>query len=468
MITDSQHAEMIAQNQQEYAENYDLIQWITDAEADTATQHRNHILKFLNEHVTLGFHDTKLDCTDLSSGCRLCGKGTWSCLFINGKCTCRCFYCPTEQTYIGNPETNGIEFSKPADYLGYIRMFDFQGIGISGGEPLLTLNRTLNYISAIRNHNKENIYIWMYTNGMLLTSDIVLKLQQAGLNEIRFNIAAQGYTLEKVQLAVGKIKVVTVEIPAIPDDIARLKKFIQQASELGINYINLHQLRLTPFNFQHLMKRNYTYLHGPSVTVLESELTALELINYTIEHRIRIPINYCSFAYKNRFQAAGARNRIAPFITKPHENITSNGYIRSLWIESDMHIIEQHIQLAKHHGFSSGWHVDSSMQRLYLHDSLWNFIDVNYCKVYVSYHQSLLKQKLSYTHWFKEVSISKGQRLFIERFPLAERELDASELSELKQIINSIQTDGFQTPDSPLFREIGQFEITPYGLQTYF
>ena len=77
--------------------------------------------------MTLGCGGTKLDCTALSPGCRICAEGGWSCLFISGRCNCRCFYCPTSHEEIGLPAPNTVEFRTPADYVAYLERFGFSG-----------------------------------------------------------------------------------------------------------------------------------------------------------------------------------------------------------------------------------------------------------------------------------------------------------------------------------------------------
>ena len=85
---------------------------------------------------------------------------------------------------------------------------------------------------------------------------------------------------------------------------------------VGVKHLNLHQLRLTPHSFERFVGRPYTFLHGERVTILESELTALELLRYARETNLDLPVNYCSFVYKNRYQKAAARRRSAAVMCK--------------------------------------------------------------------------------------------------------------------------------------------------------
>jgi pyruvate formate-lyase activating enzyme-like uncharacterized protein len=320
----------IAANRQEYGRYYDFLVFPTPEQAVAAMAERDDLMAWLREHATLGCNDTKVDCRRLSPGCQCCAAGGWSCLFINGRCNASCFYCPTSQDETGDPLTNGIPFAAPDDYAEYVAQFGFSGVSISGGEPLLTLDRTLAYLAAVRQRCGANVHLWLYTNGTLLTRDIALELRAAGLDEIRFDIGATNYQLIKLQLAVGVIPTVTVEIPLVPEDAGLLADLLPVLAETGVGHLNLHQLRLTPHNCRHLANRPYTFIHGEKVTVLESELGALRLVRHGIEQGIDLPINYCSFPYKRRFQHAAARRRGIPLVMTPDDTVTAAGYIRQV------------------------------------------------------------------------------------------------------------------------------------------
>ena len=324
------HKALIASNRQEYGRVYDFLEFPTPGQAAAAQAERRELLGWLRENAEFGCSDTKVDCRRLSPGCQTCATGGWSCLFINGRCNASCFYCPTSQDDNGDPLTNGIPFATPEDYAEYVALFGFTGASISGGEPLLTLDRTLAYIAAVRKRCGDAVHIWMYTNGTLLTREIAGDLRSAGLGEIRFDIGATNYNLHKLQLAVGVIPTVTVEIPTVPEEEELLRDKLVEMAAAGIQHLNLHQLRLTPYNSRHLANRAYTFVHGENVTVLESELAALRLVRYAIENGVDLPVNYCSFPYKRRFQHAAARRRGIPFVRADHETVTEAGYLRAL------------------------------------------------------------------------------------------------------------------------------------------
>ncbi|HRZ79846.1 MAG TPA: radical SAM protein, partial [bacterium] len=273
---------------------------------------------------------SKADMRYLSKGCRLCGEGRWSCLFINGLCNASCFYCPSRQDDAAiKPTTNTLEFDTPQKYAQYVNFFGFKGVSFSGGEPFLTFDRTLNYLKEVRKQCSSDIYVWLYTNGSLVKEDQLKMLNDAGLNEIRFDIGAFGYSLEKAETAAKYIDTVTVEIPMAPDHFQTVKDLVLPMKNAGIKHLNLHQLRATPFNVHKMMERDYKFVHGTKVTVFESERLALEVMLDSLKNN-GVPVNYCSFLFKSGFQSSAARKRYAALCVLDNEFITQNGYVRNI------------------------------------------------------------------------------------------------------------------------------------------
>lgn len=306
------------------------IPWVSYGEALQREEQRNQIIDRFSDRVQWDFKGTKPWINSLSEGCRRCGEGEWSCLFITGRCNARCFYCPSPQDSDDLPTSQQLTFRTPEHYAFYLNEFQFCGVSFSGGEPLLVADRVLAYLKTIREKVPTAPYLWMYSNGILADRDVFKKLADAGLNEVRFDIGAVGYSLAAIQKAKGVIPVITVEIPAVPERTIMLKKLLPEMVQMGVSHLNLHQLRLTPHNARHLLGRPYTYLHGEHPTVLESELAALELIRYVDEHSIEIGINYCGYQYKRRFQKAGYRRKAAS-MTHRDKGITENGYAVTLY-----------------------------------------------------------------------------------------------------------------------------------------
>ena len=399
--------QLIDSNRREYGHLYDLIPFAHPEKLNAANTERQELLQWLDQRARFGYAGTKVDCNGLSPGCRRCGDGSWSCLFINGRCNGRCFYCPTAQDDDGPPVTNGLAFSSPSDFAAYVTTLGFSGVSISGGEPLMTPDLTLSYLSAVRARCGDDVHLWLYTNGTLLTADLCSRLRDSGLDEIRFDLGAVRYNLKKLRLAVGIIPTVTVEIPAVPEDEKLLKLKMVEMAEAGVTHLNLHQMRLTPHNFGPLVERGYTFLHGEKVTVLESELCALRMVRFALEQGITLPVNYCSFPYKRRFQHAAARRRAALTVCAPGEVVTEPGYLRTL--------------------STTG----------------------------VRYSEAVLLQNPSYRYPFEKIVLETGRALYLERRPQTpELELSHEERTAL------------ETGQPP--EQVARFERIENGLAEYF
>lgn len=305
---------------------FEGINWLNPYIADKFQQKRDEIINKIGDSIL--FKHTKPFWKNISPGCQLCGEGKWSCLFITGRCNANCFYCPTAQDSDDLPSTQGLIFPTPESYAEYINYFGFKGVSFSGGEPLLVKNKVLEYLKEVRKTCDPAIYTWMYTNGILVNEDIVHQLANQGLNEIRFDIGATAYRLDALKKATGIIDNITIEIPCIPEEKKKIIELIPKMIEAGVTNLNLHQLRLTPHNAPKLLQKAYTYIPAERPIVLESELAALEIIDWAQKNSCDIGINYCSFFFKNRFQQAGYRRILANKLKKSHEKVTQQGYIR--------------------------------------------------------------------------------------------------------------------------------------------
>jgi len=91
-LTESIQQQLIESNRREYGLQYDLLTFAGPAHLAAANAERKELLQWLDQRAGFGYAGTKVDCNGLSSGCRCCGDGSWSCLFVNGRCNGHCFY----------------------------------------------------------------------------------------------------------------------------------------------------------------------------------------------------------------------------------------------------------------------------------------------------------------------------------------------------------------------------------------
>lgn len=406
-------------NRLEFQDAYDAMSWVTGPQAQAALERRDILLDSIfsgNGRAKWRFAQTKPHTGELSPGCQLCGQGDWSCLFVNNLCNASCFYCPSAQKNRSVPGTGNLEFNRPESYADYVNAFGIKGVSFSGGEPTLSFDRVVPFLKTLRRRSMNSLYIWMYTNGILITEDKLRILRDQGLDEIRFDIGAVGYNLEKVKMAVGVIPRVTVEIPAVPEDVETLKRVVKDLAAMGVDFLNLHQLRCTGYNREKFIRRNYTFVHGPGVAVLETELAALEIMAHTLDHGIDLPVNYCSFIYRHQFQGAGGRRRNAMIVKKGHEDVTRTGYIRSMVLRGPIDAI-----LGIHHRLIAAdcdpglWQVSQGKDQLLFSSEVWKHLNFSGLNLVVRYVDTRIRQTTSYGRPFQEVRLNPKYKVIIER-----------------------------------------------------
>ncbi len=430
-------------NRSQYPEFSNQIKWIGYYEALEKEEERNQIIQELESKLNWSFKNTKPWINSLSKGCQLCGQGEWSCLFITGKCNANCFYCPTSQDQDGIPSTQLTSFDNPEDYVEYLNYFGFKGASLSGGEPLLVFDRTLDFVKNIKKKFGNEMYLWMYTNGFLGTKEKYKQLTDAGIDEIRFDIGASNYNLKYLDLAKGIVPNLTVEIPAVPEELERLKQTLPELIKMGVTNLNLHQLRLTNYNASKLLKRNYTYLHGEQATVLESELTALKIIKFVADKNLEIGVNYCAFNFKNRFQKAGFRKKIASRFIDPNTQLTENGYLRSISNNGMFYIIEKNQIQPIHHKKS-------------------NFIPE---QLKVSFKGLLLDDHLENQHYVKKIII--GNKAFFLRTGLTQNSSTITD-NEFTAFLNLFEDNGKEIPEDKELFTLWKNEFIEWDLRDYF
>lgn len=454
-------------NAAEYGEKFGELVFISEAEAAEGEGLRRQLLADIGRAggsmCALG---SKFHSGALSPGCRCCVEGGWSCLFINNICNGGCFYCPTSQRSKSEPATNTLNFARVQDYLDYLGTFGFRGASVSGGEPLLTFDRTLSYVDKVKKRFGAAVHLWLYTNGILASGEKIAALAAAGLDEIRFDISAVDYSLEKAALAAGSIPTVTVEIPAIPEDYGRLRDLLPQMADSGVKHLNLHQMRCTPHNMEKLAARGYRFVHGPKVLVYESELAALRLLLDAQATGRGPAVNYCSFAYKSRFQALAARRRAAAKLVHPYEDITEAGYIRNFALRGPSPVLDAKVAaLQQKNAAGAQWRREGP-ERLACNAVGLGCVGLEGTTLQIAYSAPRLCERPSLKGSVVEARLNRGrtivaERRFVEGFTAASEEQAASYLAFLAGDRQEV------LPESGLLGGCMGYERLPSGLFPY-
>lgn len=229
-------------------------------------------------------------------GCQLCVRGKKLVLFITGLCPRKCFYCPVSEKKIYKDViyANEMPIKDYKDIIEEAKLCESEGAGITGGDPLATLDKTLEIIKLLK-HEFKNFHIHLYTSFDLVTEKIIEQLKQAKLDEIRFHPDLKDKKLwKKIDLVQGIIK--GIEIPVIPDYKKETIEVIDFFKD-KVDFFNLNELETadTPYN---KVSEKYETKDDISYGIKGSEELALEIL----EKYRNLNIHYCTAKLKDSVQ----------------------------------------------------------------------------------------------------------------------------------------------------------------------
>ena len=264
----------------------------------------------------------------LVKGCRECIKGAKLVLFITGKCAKSCFYCPISETRRNKDLifANEVLVEHPSQAIAEARMIDATGMGITGGEPLCDVERTLRFIRAFKEEFGTGFHIHLYTGLEPVPSETVEKLLDAGLDELRLHRFLLGTDMPQLRaITKGRAKL-GIEIPVIPGMLEQLKDLLRQLEAIGVDFVNLNELEYTSLNAKELKKHGLQLDLGSIASVEGSEEAALELLEWAAVETA-LNIHYCPLALKDGTQLRNRFLRRAKNVAQPFEEITDEGLL---------------------------------------------------------------------------------------------------------------------------------------------
>ena len=273
----------------------------------------------------------KLECGSVSKGtladgCVLCTEGSKMVLFVTGKCKTGCVYCPVSAERVGKDVIYANE-GLVRDFNGIAEeaeSMNAEGTGITGGDPLLNMERTLSSIRSLKERFGEDHHIHLYTS--TIDPEKVKQLAEAGLDEIRFHPSADVWTcISKTalpEIVRNKTISVGIEIPSLPDKKNELLALVKGVSELGVDFINLNELEFSESNWDMMERFGYELKDEMSSAVLGSQELALECIAVST-----VPIHFCSSTFKDSVQLRKRLIRRAEHVARPSDIVTEDGTI---------------------------------------------------------------------------------------------------------------------------------------------
>ncbi len=257
----------------------------------------------------------------LSKGCILCHQGAKMVLFVTGRCHRSCWYCPLSSERKGTDTVYANEHPVdiPAQIIEVAESMSALGTGVTGGEPLLVLDKVTEYCRMLKEHFGKEHQIHLYTAKAPTTEE--LAAMQGLVDEIRLHpphecwdhILDTAY-LKSAQRAKAMGFDIGFEVPALPG----LELLIPALPYL--DFMNINELEWGDTNAYQMRERGYELADELHNAIDGAKGWAEEILKSDKVH-------WCSSAFKDSVQLRERLKRIAENTARPFDEITADGTI---------------------------------------------------------------------------------------------------------------------------------------------
>lgn len=272
---------------------------------------------------------------ELPKGCQYCVRGEKLVLFITGLCPRKCYFCPLsdkkyQQDVIYANEME-VTLSKDKDQIPEIleeaQRMRAKGAGITGGDPLLRLERTIDCIKAMKQKFSSHFHIHLYTSLDLVSEENLKKLYDSGLDEIRFHLDLNMKQLWERLILAKKFKWdVGVEIPLIPNKEKETLELIDFIAN-KVDFLNLNELEIADNQHSQLLHLGYKPKDELSYAVAGSLELGLRMLDYIKDKNYQLKTHLCTAKLKDAVQLTNRIKREAKYSKHHFDQMDSEGLL---------------------------------------------------------------------------------------------------------------------------------------------
>ena len=268
----------------------------------------------------------------LPKGCQYCVKGEKLVLFVTGICPRKCYFCPVSDDKIGKDVTyaNELKIENINENMNEIikeaKNMNAKGMGITGGDPLSRIDRTVECIKLLKKTFGKKFHIHLYTSLNLATEQNLQKLYEAGLDEIRFHLDLDSEKFwRNIERAKKNSWDVGVEIPMIPTKQEEIKKMIDYVHD-KVDFLNMNELELADNSMSQLYQIGFKPKDKISYAVKDSINAGLQIMEYAKKYNL--PMHLCTAKLKDKVQLGNRIKREGKTIKKEFETLTEEGLLK--------------------------------------------------------------------------------------------------------------------------------------------
>ena len=291
---------------------------------------------------------------DLSDteGCIQCQMGSKLVLFITGNCHWQCDYCPLSETRrdVDWMFANERRCETFEEVIEEARAMRATGAGITGGDPLMAKERTLEGISRLKEEFGPGFHLHMYTS-IPFKPEVARDFAEAGLDEIRFHLL--GLDAERYRSSISacaEAGILTgVEIPCEPDKRDELLSLLDELRDFDISFLNLNELEITVGNHDNMELRGFNLsteitagaagsnelAHEMKSRVMAADQGVADPTDGTTREPFGFHLKFCTAVFKDSGQMRRRFLRRGESTIAPHEVLTEDGTLIFGAIDAD-------------------------------------------------------------------------------------------------------------------------------------
>ena len=273
-------------------------------------------------------------------------------LFITGNCHWQCDYCPLSETRrdIDWMFANERRCETFDEVIEEARAMRATGAGITGGDPLMARERTLEGISRLKSEFGPEFHLHMYTS-IPFNPELASEFADAGLDEIRFHLL--GLDAERYRSTISACSdsgiLTGVEIPCEPDKREELLSLLEELRSFDISFMNLNELEITVGNHENMELRGFNLSTEITAGASGSNELALDMKSRVnaAEQGLQDPLDgdsrepygfhlkFCTAVFKDAGQLRRRFLRRGESTISPHEVLTEDGTLIFGAIDAD-------------------------------------------------------------------------------------------------------------------------------------
>ncbi|MDP6900050.1 MAG: radical SAM protein [Candidatus Thalassarchaeaceae archaeon] len=271
----------------------------------------------------------ELPSSDEAEGCIQCQMGSKLVLFVTGHCHWMCDYCPLSENrreidYMYANERR-VDIDDWAAVLEEGRAMNATGTGITGGDPMMAAERSMEACRRLKAEFGPSHHIHLYTS-IPFKPEVAQVLADAGLDEIRFHLLDLDYQryVATMDACRNAGLMVGVELPCEPDKEERLFELIEEMRNGPVLFLNLNELEITVGNYDNMEVRGFN-LSDEITAGAKGSAELARSLHAKVTDEYGYMVKFCTASYKDSGQLRRRFLRRGEATIAPHEQLTEDG-----------------------------------------------------------------------------------------------------------------------------------------------